>query len=175
MTKLPQMDTPEPPEPMAPPPPLAPPPAKPSKLRTYISLGVLVVVFAGIFYVIRNNTNADDLKVGACFDRPPSGQDFSTVEQHPCTEAHDAEVIFVAEYTGSTTLPSASDFETYTSDNCVPAAEAYLGKTAENITDMGLGYITPNQSGWDGGDRTILCYVYNSDHSKLTTSVKAGS
>jgi putative regulator of septum formation len=182
MTKLPQMDPvdptpPPPPLDAAAPPPPAPPPAKqPSKLRTYISVGVLVAILAVVLYAVRNNTSADDLTVGTCFDRPTSGQDFSTVEKHECTEAHDAEVVFIAEYTGGgDTLPIKLTLDSFISDSCVPAIERYTGRTADAIDDLGLGYISPNDDGWKSGDRTITCYVYNLDESKLTKSVKGAA
>lgn len=154
-----------------------PPPARqPSKLRTYISVGVLVAILAVVLYAVRNNTNADSLAVGTCFDEPAAGQDFKTVEKHACTEAHDAEVVFVAEYTDpSDTLPIKLRLDSFVSDHCVPAVELYTGRTAAAIADLGLGYITPNSGGWKSGDRTITCYVYNLDSSKLTKSVKGAA
>jgi Septum formation len=175
MTKLPQMETPEPPPPLGMTPP--PPPAKrPSKVRTYASIAVLAVILGGVLYLVRNNTNADDLTVGACFDRPTAGQDFSTVEKHECTEAHDAEVVFIAEYTsGGATLPIKLTLDSFVSDSCVPAIERYTGRSADAIDDLGLGYISPNDDGWKSGDRTITCYVYNLDDSKLTKTVKGAA
>src|SRR4051812_34227501 len=68
MTKLPQMDPVAPPPPPPPlgatPPPPPPPAAKPSKVRTYITIAVLVVVLAGVLYAVRNKTDADSLTVG---------------------------------------------------------------------------------------------------------------
>ena len=174
MTKLPQMDVPEPPPPITPPPP--PPAAKPpSKMRTYISVAVLVVIIGAVLYAVRNNTDADKLAVGTCFDRPAAGKDFSTVEKHDCTEAHDAEVVFVGEYKDSDTYPISLTLDNYTSDHCVPAVETYTGRQAQEIDDLGLGYISPNKEGWDSGDRTITCYLYRLDETKMTKSVKAAA
>ncbi|HJP89512.1 MAG TPA: septum formation family protein [Candidatus Limnocylindrales bacterium] len=174
MTKLPQMDpvdpTPPPPLDMTPPPPPAKPP---SKLRTYISIAVLIVIVGFVLWSVRNKTDADNLKVGTCFDEPAAGKDFSTVEKHECTEPHDAEVVFVTEYTDqSDTLPIKLTMDSFVGDACVPAIELYTGRVAEDIQELGMGYITPNADGWKDGDRTITCYVYNLDASKLTTSVK---
>jgi hypothetical protein len=177
MTKLPQMDpvdpTPPPPLEMTPPP---PPVKQPNKLRTYITIGVLVLIVGGVLWAVRNQASADNLAVGTCFDQPTAGKDFSTVEKHECTEAHDAEVVFVAEYTdGGDTLPIKLTLDSFVSDSCVPAIERYTGRTAESINELGVGYITPNDEGWKNGDRTITCYVYNLDDSKLTKSVKGAA
>jgi hypothetical protein len=180
MTKLPPMDPVDPtppPSPMEMTPPAPPPMAKPpSKLRTYVSVGVLVVILAVVLYAVRNSTSADNLKVGTCFDEPAAGKDFSTVEKHECTEPHDAEVVFVTEYTDqSDTLPIKLTMDSFVGDACVPAIELYTGRAAEDIAELGMGYITPNADGWKDGDRTITCYVYNLDASKLTTSVKGAA
>lgn len=176
---LPQMDSPQleasPPPPAVMPPPVAPPPAKqPSKLRTYVSMGVLVLIIGGILYAVRNNADAGSLTVGTCFDRPTAGQDFSTVEKHECTEAHDAEVIHVAEYTGDT-LPISLTLDRYIDETCLPAVEAYTGKAAEDLGDYQLGLFSPNRDGWDDGERTFTCYILRADEGKMTQSMKGGA
>jgi hypothetical protein len=172
MTKLPQMDTPEPVAPVMPPP---PPVKQPSKLRTYISIGVLVAILAVVLYAVRNNTSAGDLSVGTCFDRPSTSSDFSTVEKHPCTEPHDAEVVLVAEYTESQTFPISLTLDRYLDNACLPAAEAYIGRAAETIDDLKLGLFSPTLDAWSNGERTMTCYVLSVDESKLTKSVKGGA
>ena len=177
MTKLPQLDTPEPP----PPPPLTdgapamPPPirAKPGKFRTYLSIAVLIVIGAGVLWVVRNSADAGALAVGTCMDVPTEG-DFSTVTKHDCNEAHDAEVVLVGELTGDT-FPISLTLESYITDNCVPAVEAYTGRAAATIDDLELGYFSPTSDAWKDGERTITCYLYDINSAKLTHSVKAGA
>jgi hypothetical protein len=181
MTDMPPPNVPEPPAPVAPPemvaPPPPPPPApakQPSKLRTYLSIGVLVVILGGVLYAVRNNQSAGDLAVGTCFD-VPTASDFSTVEKHECTEAHDAEVVLVAEYTESNTFPISLTLDRYIDDTCLPAAERYVGRAAETIDDLQLGLFSPTLDAWTDGKRTFTCYVMGLEGVKLTKSVKAAS
>ena len=170
----PAMPTPEPPAPIEVPPPPPPPPAKqPSKLRTYLSVGVLVAILAVVLYAVRNSQDAGALAIGTCFD-VPSASDFSTVEKHECTEPHDGEVIFVGELTGDS-YPITLTLDGYIDDNCVPAAVSYVGKPAEQITDLQLGYFSPTRDAWEDGERTLTCYLYDVNEAKLTKSVKAGA
>jgi hypothetical protein len=163
------MDVPEPPAPLDPPPPVK----QPGKMRTYVSIGVLVVILAGVLYAVRNSQDAGALAIGTCFD-VPSADDFSTVEKHECTEAHDAEVIHVGELTGDS-YPITLTLDNYIGDMCVPAAETYTGRAAETIEDPELGYFSPTRDAWDDGERTITCYLYDVNEAKLTKSVKAGA
>ena len=179
MTNLPPTDSPEPPPPLPPAmePPLTPPPPpvkKPGKLRSVISVVVLVAILGVVLYAVRNSQNAGDLAVGTCFD-VPTASDFSTVEKHECTEAHDAEVVLVAEYTESDTFPISLTLDRYMDDTCLPVAVAYVGRPAEEIDDLRLGLFSPTLDAWNDGKRTFTCYVTSADDSKLTKSVKVGA
>lgn len=177
-TDEPPMDAPAPPPPLmgesVPPPVLPPtaPGAKPGKLRAWIPIIVIGAILAVVLYAVRNNQDAGDLAVGTCFDRPSAGQDFSTVETHDCTEAHDAEVILVAEYTESDTFPISLALDRYIDETCLPAALTYTGKPAEDLGDYQLGLFSPNRDGWDDGERTFTCYLLRADEGKLTQSLK---
>lgn len=129
-------------------------------------------ILAVVLYAVRNNADAGSLAVGTCFDRPSSAQDFSTVETQDCTEAHDAEVILVAEYTESDTFPISIALDRYIDDTCLPAALTYTGKPAEQLGDYQLGLFSPNRDGWDDGERTMTCYLLRADEGKITQSLK---
>lgn len=168
--------------PVAPPaaPPTAPPapPAKPpSKVRTYITFGVIAVIVAVLAFFISQNQNAADLAVGQCFDEPASDTGITTVVKHACTEAHDAEVFHVVEYTGGDAFPISLSIDSFIDDTCVPAFGTYVGEAFDTATDYALGYFYPDRDAWDDGDRTFTCYVSRADDAKLTTTVKgiAGS
>lgn len=169
MTKLPQMDVPEPPAPLAPPPPVK----QPGKVRGYIGIAVLIAIIGAILFIVRNNQDAGNLAVGTCFD-VPTASDFSTVEKHPCTEAHDGEVVLVSKLTGDS-YPITLTLNNFINDNCVPAVETYTGRKAEDIEDLELGYFSPTRDAWNDGERTITCYLYDVNEAKLSKSVKAGA
>jgi hypothetical protein len=145
-------------------------PAKPGRGRTIVVIGVIVAFLAIVLFVVRNNVSADDLKVGECFTIP-DGVTIQTVEKHPCNESHNAEVIFVGEHTG-TTYPISLSLDSFIEDNCVPAFETYVGRPIDSDPELTLGYFHPTRDGWDGGDRTISCYIAQPDESQMTESLK---
>jgi Septum formation len=148
----------------------APEAPKPSRRRTFLIIGAIVVFLAIVLFVVRNNASADDLKVGECFDIP--GQTtIETVTKHPCNESHGAEVIFVGEYSGDT-YPISSSLDSYIEESCVPAFESYVGQNIDSQAALSIGYFYPSRDSWDSGDRTITCYALHTDESPMTESVK---
>jgi hypothetical protein len=155
------------------PPAAAPPPAAPAKAgrgRTIVVIGGIVVFLAVVLFIVRNNVSADDLKVGDCFNTP-NGDSISTVEKQPCTDSHNAEVIFVGEYTGDT-YPISLSLNSFLEDSCLPAFESYVGRAVDSEPELAIAYFYPTRDGWDGGDRTITCYVTQPDESPMTESLK---
>jgi len=161
-----------------PPPAGTPPPTTPAsrsdKLRLFLILGGIVAFLAIVLWVVRDNQSAADLAVGQCFDVPAGSADVSTVTRHECTAAHDAEVFHVADYTGAT-YPISLTLDSFIDDTCVPAFATYVGEDFDSNEDLTIGYFYPNRSGWDGGDRTVTCYVVREDEAKLTQSVKSSA
>ena len=145
--------------------------AKPGGWRAVIIIGVIVAFIAIVLFVVRNNVAADDLKVGDCFNIP-DGTTIQTVERQPCTESHNAEVIFVGDYTEGTTYPISLTLDRFIESACVPAFETYLGRSFDSDPELSIGYFYPSRDGWDNGDRTITCYVAQPDESPMTESFK---
>lgn len=160
---------PPPPPPMsaAPPP---PPPAKSGKMRQVITWAVILGVLGAVLWVVRDNVSAADLKVGQCIDFPAEDE-FSTVTQRDCTQAHDGEIFHIAEYTGST-YPISLSLERFVDEQCVPAFATYVGASVEDREDLGIGSIFPSRDAWDDGNHKITCYLAGPDESKLTKSMK---
>ena len=135
--------------------------------------GRALVLLAIVLYVVRNSVSAADLKVGDCFD-VPTGATIKTVDHHPCTESHTAEVILVADYTG-TTYPISLSLDRFIEESCVPAFTSYIGREIDAVPDLSIGYFYPSRDSWDGGDRTITCYVARSDEAPMAESVKGSA
>ena len=137
-----------------------------------IRVGIIAAIAIG-FLVFRDRLTgaAVDLRVGDCFDVPGEVTEVDEVQHQPCGEAHDAEVVFVANYSG-TSYPVISGFDDYVVDNCIPAFEAYVGRSFEAATELDLSYFFPTLEGWGDGDREITCYLVSIDDSKLTRSMK---
>ena len=71
------------------------------------------------------------------------------------------------------TYPISLSLDSYIDEQCVPAFEAYVGRPIDSEPALSLGYFHPSSDGWDGGERTITCYVMQPDESPMTESVKA--
>jgi Septum formation len=158
--------------PATPPPPAAKPP---SKIRTYITFGVIAVIVAVLAFAISQNQSASDLAIGQCFDEPANDTGITTVVKHACTEGHDAEVFHVVEYTGGDAYPISLSLDGFIDDTCVPQFATYVGQPYESATEYNLGYFYPDREAWDDGDRTFTCYVSRADDAKLTQTVKSGA
>ena len=160
----------------SPPPPPAPPaPAKqPGKWRVAIPLLVIVGFLGVVLYMTKDNQSADDLAVGTCFEIPTASS-VATVTKHACTEAHDAEVFHNAEYPENGDYPISLRFSSFASETCTPIFETYVGEAFEDNEDLEIGFFYPGSETWADNDRTVTCYVYKIDASKLMQSVKASA
>ncbi len=137
----------------------------------------LIGAIAGGAWIFRDyiSGNAGDLTVGDCFDAPTTVE--STVEEvshHPCTDAHTAEVFFVADYTASSTYPGEAAFDTFTEANCPAAFNAYTGLDfyGSSAEDYDIGLFYPLEEGWRQGDHEITCYLVRIDGGPMSASMK---
>jgi hypothetical protein len=143
---------------------------RPGGRRALIIVVILAAFLGVVLFAVRNNASAADLKVGDCFN-VPNGTTVQTVETRPCGESHTAEVIFVGDHDG-TTFPISLSLDRFVEDNCVPAFEGYTGRSIGSEPALAIGYFHPTRDGWEGGDRTITCYVGQSDERPSTGSLR---
>ena len=139
----------------------------------WVRVGIIAVVLVGAF-LLRPffSGNAGDLNVGDCFDEPADVTATVTdVQHHPCTDPHDAEVIFVGNYAPA---PSdyPADFKPFYEANCTPAFDAYTGLDFTTETTYDLAAYKPTTDGWSNGDRQVICYAVRDDGTKMTSSLK---
>jgi Septum formation len=157
--------------------PAFPPPAvaKPGGKRAAVIVVVLIAFLGVVLWMVKDNGNADDLKVGDCFD-VPSETTVTTVTHHGCTEPHTAEVFHVVEFSGSDmTTPLTFVIDNFVDTACTPVFATYTGTELAASTDLTYGWFYPTVDGWQNGDRTITCYITKADDGLMTTSVKAGA
>jgi hypothetical protein len=141
-----------------------------------IRIGIIaVIIVGGLILRDRLSGSAGDLKVGECFDDPGTQVSVESVQHHPCSEAHSAEVIFVGDYPEASAYPGVDAFDTYAFNVCIPTFETYTGRDYQSDTELDIGYLYPTEEGWPKGDHEIACYVYRLDAGTMSTSVKAGS
>lgn len=117
--------------------------------------------------------DAFSLRVGDCIISSDLGNSFSEVPLVPCTEAHDAEIIYIFDIEGS--IYNKSTIEDAAWDQCEKAMTDYVGPNYDKIGSEGLdiSYFSPTADSWKNGDREVDCIAYTvSEKNELTSSVK---
>lgn len=146
-----------------------------SKLSPLVRNGIIIAVIVVIAIAVRVflPTDANSLQVGQCFDPPTADGEVSGVNDGPCTDAHNAEVVFVGDYTpASETYPISLGFNSFVSSTCKPAFNTYTGLDFETDSTYELGLFTPTRDGWGKGDRKVTCFAYRADNAPMTKSIK---
>ena len=141
-----------------------------------LRIGIIGAIAGGAF-IFRDFLpgNATDLEVGDCFDAPTTvDETVEDVSHHPCTDAHTAEVFFVADYPGADAYPGVEAFDAFTEANCPPAFQEYTGLDfyGTEAEDLDIGLFYPLEEGWNQGDKEITCYIVRVDGGPMNQSVK---
>ena len=118
-------------------------------------------------------TDVAEISVGDCFD-DPSEFIVETLDVVDCDEPHDNEV-YAKLLLEQSAYPSDDVITQFALDVCLPPFEAYVGETyAESPLDF--SYLAPTEDGWNNrGERSVTCFLYSADLSRLTGSVRADS
>ena len=147
-----------------------------------VRLAIVAVIGVGAFLLRdRISGSASSLAVGDCFDVPTEAT-IRDVQHHPCTEPHDAEVVYVGDHPAPDDAAPLTDegLQEFVMNTCGGAMIAYVGglqslETNNELQDLDLGVIYPSDEDWNGGERKIACYLHSVDGSQLTKSYKAAS
>ena len=139
-----------------------------------LRIGIIVLIVAGGFLLRdRLSSNAGDLKVGDCFDDPagaPRSRTSSTIPAPRPTRPRSSSSGKLDRRQRE--LPRRRRDRAWVRTNCLPAWEAYTGKTFETEPTLTAGYYQPTPDGWSSGDRDVICYAYREDNAPMTVSVK---
>lgn len=135
---------------------------------------IAVIVVGGLVFRDRLSGNAGELKVGDCFDDPNATGVVTDVQHHPCNESHTAEVFFLGKLPDGD-FPTSATVQGWVLQNCVPAWNAYTGRSFDAEQVLTIGLFRPSQDGWSKGDRDILCYTVRADGAPMTTSARAAA
>jgi hypothetical protein len=112
----------------------------------------------------------DKLRVGDCYDAPGTGE-ISEVTGRPCGQSHEYELIALIQDPAQGTYPADAAFQDFVGQSCVPVFESWVGQAIDN-SSLDIAWVVPTKDGWDKGDRTVICSVYDPNNSKLTSSLK---
>jgi len=97
---------------------------------------------------------------GECFDRQTMKDDsYIFIRPLDCYTPHDSEILFVGDV-NATAYPGDDGWSDYVGELCLPAFRDYVG-ISYSISNLNIAYVTPGESGWNIGNHTLICYVYD--------------
>jgi hypothetical protein len=170
----------------------APASAQPSPRPMWMQLALrfwwigLIVVFAigGWYFSARRdeggqianpgNLEVKDLRAGDCFNlKDPDAAEVDEVEAKPCSDTHQYELYHAADM-ASGDYPSDDAVDAFLQAECAPAFGSYVGLDYQTSV-LGVIYFTPSSDGWDDGDHSVQCAVYDPANEELTSSLKSSA
>jgi len=114
------------------------------------------------------------LQVGDCFNpKDIHATQAEEVDAKRCDETHQFEMMAIAAMPAGR-YPTEADFESFVQATCVPAFADYVG-IAYDASKLDVYWYFPLQDGWDAGDRTIQCAVYDPLDSSLVGSLRGAA
>ena len=103
------------------------------------------------------------MAVGDCVtdDAGSTGEvsEVSEVPVVPCTEPHASEVFHSYDIPAST-LPAEAEMQAIVEEQCLGSFETFVGLPYEQST-LDITWLEPTSGSWDGGDRELLCMVFD--------------
>lgn len=115
---------------------------------------------------------AMDLQVGDCFDHEfdETGEEaIDTVRGVPCGQPHVYEVFAIYDL-GPGPYPTDDEMDAVFFDECLYAFDTFVGVVYEE-SELWVDMFVPSRTGWDEGDRSFTCFLYEPD-AILTGSMR---
>jgi hypothetical protein len=117
------------------------------------------------------------IKVGDCVVPPTEIKaELSTVRVVSCASRHTQEAYALVDYktadgaSPASVYPGDDVLKKYADGACAQRYEGYVG-VAYADSSLFFTYLLPSARGWQGGDRSVVCFVTTTGQS-LTRSVK---
>lgn len=101
------------------------------------------------------------LEVGRCLDDPGERTGIEEVEVVACDQPHDFEVFALVDLPEGP-YPGDSQVADRAREACTDRFAAYVG-TEEASSALATAFLVPNEGGWEGGDREVVCLLYEPD------------
>ena len=117
------------------------------------------------------DTDAFSIKVGDCLNDAEVAEEVSSVPVVDCSEPHDSEA-YASIMMPDGDFPGGDAVTAAAQEGCLAEFEGYVGIPYEEST-YDVSFYFPTEASWGGGDREILCTVY--DPSGKTTGSAQGS
>ena len=114
--------------------------------------------------------NVFSLTAGDCFDDPDTFSEVTDVKMVDCTEPHDNEAYATFDLSDSS-YPGDLAVQTEGSVGCLDRFDAYVGRDyASSALDFSM--LLPTSQSWDQGDQEVVCFLYDINGAKLSTSAR---
>jgi hypothetical protein len=145
-----------------------------AKLVWSAATGALTLVSAAGFGVMfpalaetleQEPANSIQLAVGDCFNNVE--EDYEVVS---CDDPHYAEAYRVADHPDQTFYPGAARLADWAEPFCYRHFESYTGAAYQD-SKLEFGYLYPTEGSWNGGDREVVCFVFNLSGDDLAAPV----
>lgn len=131
---------------------------------------MLILILALTTFAVACQGNVFSLETGQCFNDPDQFDEVSNVETVDCTEAHDNEVFAVWDMTDSS-YPGQQQAFDVGQNGCIDRFQGYVGRDYPT-SKYAVGALTPSSDSWDGGDREVVCFLFNVDSTQDTASAR---
>ena len=110
--------------------------------------------------------------VGECVDAlVPDGEEVSDLPTTSCDGEHLGEVVGTVTVPEADTWPGQAAHEAQAGAECPPAFAAYVGRSYDE-SRLEMSYLYPTEASWAGGDRQIVCVVFEPAGARRSGSVK---
>ena len=111
--------------------------------------------------VVEGNEQTDvfTLRVGDCGNVPENNEVVSTLPTVPCSEPHDFE-IYLSHIMSQVDYPGEDAIAAEADEVCLAAFPDFIGIPYDD-SQYYFSYYYPTEGSWAGGDREILCLVYD--------------
>lgn len=133
----------------------------------------LALVLTLPFLASCSSASVLDVKVGDCVQLPTTSQ-ATTISRTACTSPHEAEVSALVPtqvQDADAAFPGEQALSAQAESACVDSFADYVGRPYVS-SDLDVTWLTPTQTSWAEGDRSIVCLVHAMDTQTLTSSVK---
>jgi hypothetical protein len=144
------------------------------KLRHWLVLlgaGVAMIAVA-VLLLGGSAATATTIKVGDCFNVPNS-KDVTGVLPQSCAQPHTGELYAITTAPQSSPHPDDPEFQDVVFDVCAPAFTSYTGQQPGLGSRLTYSAFWPTMPSWQGGDRSVRCYLTTIDGAPMTKSYKA--
>lgn len=121
--------------------------------------------------VVEGNDNTDvfTLQVGDCLNDATASDTVETIPTVPCDEPHDSE-IYASIIMSGDTYPGDDVVVAEADAGCLDAFAGFAGIEYDSSLYY-FSYYFPTEGSWAGGDREILCTIYD-EAGQVTGSLK---